>query len=259
MNVPDDLPDDEVVSAVLDGAATEATRRSVAADPVLAARLAVFGALRDEMRDVAASDDLLDQLRTAAVASFAGEPPVKRAAQRRPRLATRQWATRQWVAAAAAAVVLVAGIGLFTSRGPGGSSAEDASRSSTAGPATAAFTERATADLAGTGATGAGTLPTAKAAGVPESAPANLGAVASLDALAATYRAQVTRNGAAKATQATQATGATQAAGAPPTTGCSTPVAEAFLGDTLVRLELRGDRVDVVEAATCKLIGSFTP
>ena len=216
MNVPDDLPDDLVVSAVLDGAATDATRRSVAADPVLAARLAVFGALRDEMRDVAASDDLLDQLRTAAV-------------------------------------VLIAGIGLFTSRGPGGPSAEDASRSSTAGPATAAFTERATADVAGTGAAGAGTLPTAKAAGVPESAPANLGAVASLDALAATYRVQVTRNGAAKAT------GATGATGAPPTTGCGTPVAEAFLGDTLVRLELRGDRVDVVEAATCKLIGSFTP
>ena len=242
MILPDDLPDDEVVSAVLDGAATDATRRSVAADPTLAARLAMFGALGDEMRDVTAPDDLLDQLRGATVAAFAREAPATLSARRRPRLATRPW-----VAAAAAAVVLVAGIGLVTARGPGGSSTEDASRASTAGQAAAAFTEGPTTDLAGSGATGSGTLPSAKAAGVPERAPTNLGAVATLEALAATYRAQVTRAGPAGA------------AGAPPIARCGPPVAEAILAGTLVRLQLRGDRVDVVEAATCALIGSFTP
>ena len=67
------------------------------------------------------------------------------------------------------------------------------------------------------------------------------------EALAATYRAQVTRAGPAGA------------AGAPPIARCGPPVAEAILAGTLVRLQLRGDRVDVVEAATCALIGSFTP
>ncbi len=241
MILPDDLPDDEVVSAVLDGAATDATRRSVAADAALATRLAMFGALRDEIRSVASPDDLLDQLRATAVAAFARETPVTPSAQRRPRPATRQWV-------AAAAAVLVAGVGLFTLRGPSGSSTDDASRASTAGQAVATFTERPTADLAGSGATGTGTLPSAKAAGALERVPTNLGAVATLDALAATYRAKVTR-----------AAGTAEAAGAPPIARCGTPVAEAILADTPVRLELRGDRVDVVEAATCTLIGSFTP
>ena len=240
MILPDDLPDDEVVSTVLDGAATDANRLSVAADPELAARLAMFGALRDEIRDVAAPDDLLDQLRAAAVAAFARETPATPSTHRRPQLTTR------WFAAAAAAAVLVAGIGLFAARGPGGSSAEDASRASSAGQAAAAL-NAGPRDLAGSGATGTGTLPSAKAAGVPERAPTNLGTVATLDSLAATYRAQVTRAEPAGA------------AGAPPIARCGTPVAEAILADTLVRLELHGDRVDVVEAATCTLIGSFTP
>ena len=63
-------PDDDLVSAVLDGEATEDERARVAADPVLAARLAEFAAAADEVAALVAPRAAADRDRaiTAAVA-----------------------------------------------------------------------------------------------------------------------------------------------------------------------------------------------
>ncbi|MET0738961.1 MAG: hypothetical protein ABW035_11845 [Acidimicrobiales bacterium] len=63
-------PDDDLVSAVLDGEATEDERARVAADPVLAARLAEFAAAADQVAALVAPRAAADRDRaiTAAVA-----------------------------------------------------------------------------------------------------------------------------------------------------------------------------------------------
>lgn len=108
-------PDDELVSAVLDGEATADERARVEADPVLSARLAEFAAVADAVgAPVAPSPGETRDTAIAAAVAEAGRPdPV--VVPLRPRRSTGSFLA---VAAAVLAVLLVAG--LFAGRLGGG-------------------------------------------------------------------------------------------------------------------------------------------
>lgn len=133
----DELTDDELVSAVLDGEATAAQIDAVAADPRLSSRLEDFGRLHDlhvrsALADVGSSAPNADDRVTAALAAASapatdgpdvpGATVVSVVGRRTPR-----WLT---VAGAAAAVLLVlGGLGLAVR---GGSGSDDSSASGVA-------------------------------------------------------------------------------------------------------------------------------
>ena len=96
-------PDDDLVSAVLDGEATEDERARVAADPVLAARLAEFAAAADQVAALVAPRAAADRDRaiTAAVAERPRRDDVVVAMRGPPR------GHSQHILAVAAAVLVV--------------------------------------------------------------------------------------------------------------------------------------------------------
>lgn len=176
--------EDELVSAVLDGVATDEERARVASDPRLTARLEAFGSVRSVLGSPAPE-------RTAPAVRQAGEHTD----HRRDSGSRRGGRPLVWAGAAAAALVLVvAGAGILVSTPPGGgddeaaSTAADAERS-TSGASTSTATDDGRSegdDLAASGAIPTTTGPVGSA---PESAVAggglaDLGAWPSVDALA---------------------------------------------------------------------------
>lgn len=99
-------PDDELVSAVLDGEATPDERARVEADPVLSARLAEFRAVRDAV--AAPVPAPADRERAIAAAMAAGRRPAPVRELRR-----RSTFEPQRILAVAAALVLVVGFGFL--------------------------------------------------------------------------------------------------------------------------------------------------
>jgi hypothetical protein len=106
-------PDDELVSAVLDGEATEAERARVAGDPVLAARLAEFAAAAERVAEPVAvrSEDDRDRAIAAAVAERHRRDQVVVALHR-----NRRRDAARFMASAAAALVVLLGVGVLLSQ-----------------------------------------------------------------------------------------------------------------------------------------------
>jgi hypothetical protein len=103
-------PDDDLVSAVLDGEATADERAQVEADPVLTARLAEFAAVRDQVAAPVPEQDHLDRERAidAAKVAIRHQAPV---------VALRSRSELPRFLAVAAAVLLVfVSIGFLASR-----------------------------------------------------------------------------------------------------------------------------------------------
>jgi hypothetical protein len=122
-------PDDELVSAVLDGEATAEERARVEADPVLSARLEEFAAVRDQVAEPVQPWSGADRERAIAAAKAAvrhhrAEPvgtvrPLRR----------RQGEVPRFLAVAAAVLFVLLGIGFVASQ-TGGDDAGDDSASS---------------------------------------------------------------------------------------------------------------------------------
>ncbi|MGY6500778.1 MAG: hypothetical protein ACXIVQ_07815 [Acidimicrobiales bacterium] len=123
MNAPFDPHDDEIVSAVLDGEATEDERARVMADPTMSARLAELTAVRDLVAEPVVPLDELTSRRLVATAldraDAAASPEPATAAPQQP--ATRPWWQRSagWVGSAAAAVAVVVGLANLATVGGG--------------------------------------------------------------------------------------------------------------------------------------------
>jgi hypothetical protein len=107
-------PDDELVSAVLDGEATPDERARVEADPVLSARLAEFAAARDAVAEPVAPPSAATRERAIAAAKVAvrhhGEPfGTVRPLKRRSRSAD----VPRFLAVAAAVLLVLVTFGLL--------------------------------------------------------------------------------------------------------------------------------------------------
>lgn len=119
--LPPGRPDDELVSAVLDGEATSEQRKRVDADPTLSARLQQFRATAEVMAQPPAglADDQRDTLMTAALGaanpSTLTAPPVALAARRATR--ARRWPPVGLVAAAVLVLVALGAALILTGRG----------------------------------------------------------------------------------------------------------------------------------------------
>lgn len=158
------VSDDELLSTVLDGDATDADVAQVARDPELARRLEELRAAREAVREpVAPSPEARERAISAALAAWPSEldattpaagltddvpappppPPVELRASR----------PRRWLVPAAAAAAVVAAVGILAvaSRGGGDTTASEAARSTEA-----ASTESNNRDTAGGAATTAG-------------------------------------------------------------------------------------------------------
>lgn len=106
---PDDLPsnEDEIVSAVLDGAATPAEVERVQADPRLRARLAEFEAIRDQVASPVSKLDEVTRQRLLSAALAASEPAATDT--NGDRVTSLPWWRRNaWAIGSAAAVILLA-------------------------------------------------------------------------------------------------------------------------------------------------------
>jgi hypothetical protein len=118
-------PDDELVSAVLDGEATPEERARVAADPVLSARLAEFQAVHDAVAQPVAAPDAGARERAIAAAKVAvrhhGEDDVVRPLRRRGPARDVQ----RFLAVAAAVLLVVAGLGVLARSVGGDDSGND--------------------------------------------------------------------------------------------------------------------------------------
>jgi hypothetical protein len=277
MNTPDELPEDELVSAVLDGEADDATRARVAADPALGERLDTFRAIGAELHEFTIPDGLLDELRRTALDITALEttaaPPARVVAApvfdlsaRRSRRAK----AAKWLTAAAAVVVLIAAIGFASGNGDDGdaslttafatgSSASSERATDAAGQASSAASPNGPAGAGASGAAASTGSTSAKAASstgaptAPTAAPRDLGTVANLDVLAATYRAANSAGGPPASTvPASPATTFTDPA-------CGPVLAVAVIGERPVQLLAASPRIAVLDAATCAVIGTFTP
>jgi hypothetical protein len=143
-------PDDELVSAVLDGEATPDERARVEGDPVLRARLEEFASVRDLIGGPVAPPDQMTKARAIAAAKASRPQPLP------PRVVARrrQSEAPRVLAVAAAIVVCLAGLGFLVSQvdssddGGGsdaaavsGDDAGDAGESSADAPTDAAATE----------------------------------------------------------------------------------------------------------------------
>jgi hypothetical protein len=161
-------PDDELVSAVLDGEATPDERARVQADPALSARLGEFAAVRDRVAEPLPPADETARERAVAAAKVAvrHQAPVVPLRPRRD--------VPRFLAVAAAVLVVLLGVGLLVDNvdldrgGDSGSSDTAAGGADSAGEDDAAFD--ATAESADAAADGG--------AGSPRLEGADLGAVA---------------------------------------------------------------------------------
>jgi negative regulator of sigma E activity len=140
MSEYDPRPDDELVSALLDGEATPEEEARVTSDPELAARLAEFRAVAEA---VGAPVPVAQQAaRDAAIArAIATSPADELAAARAKRADTR---ARRWLpiaSVAAAVLVVLAAIPLLSRLGGGGS--DDSALSNAAATTAAAGAEAA--------------------------------------------------------------------------------------------------------------------
>jgi negative regulator of sigma E activity len=268
MNEPADLPEDELVSAVLDDEADDAIRARVATEAALHERLTTFAGLRDDLREVAIPTAMLDTMRLAVLQTTAAAAPLPRTAPAFDLSARRARRTKAagWISAAAAAVVLIAAIGL-AGRGGRGDASNDASMTAAFGTASSGSSESAAqaADSRGNavgappglatnsrssgGATDSGAKTSTGATAGPSAPPRDLGPVADLDALISAYRAGT--SGAPTTTGS--AMGATTGA------SCRPPIAVAVLGGRPVQLVADGPQVVVSDRSTCVVVGSFTP
>lgn len=117
MTTHPDPRDDEIVSAVLDGEATEAERERVAADPALRARLDEFAAVRARVAaPVAALDELTARrlVTTAVESGPSGDAPAAGPSGAPPSHAHPWWRrSAGWVGSAAAVVAVVAGVSVL--------------------------------------------------------------------------------------------------------------------------------------------------
>lgn len=142
-------PDDDLVSAVLDGEATEAERAQVAADPVLSARLAEFADAAERVgAPVAAQAEAVrDRAIAAAVAERHRRDEVVVAMRRTHRRHNQRFLA---VAAAALLVLLAAGF-LVAQLGDGDRSGSDTAASGSDDSATDAALESDNTFAAGGG------------------------------------------------------------------------------------------------------------
>ncbi len=125
------LPDDELVSAYLDGEATAAERARVEADPRLRARVDAFGAVAEAVSAPVAAPSAADRERLVAAALAAADagapsgaperdggatavPPAAQLADRR-RARSRWWGAPPALAAAVLVVLALVGAGLIIS------------------------------------------------------------------------------------------------------------------------------------------------
>jgi hypothetical protein len=149
-------PDDELVSAVLDGEATAEERARVEGDPVLSARLQEFAAVRDQVAEPVRTWSGADRERAIAAAKAAvrHHRPEERG-NVRP-LRRRQGEIPRFLAVAAAVLFVLVGIGFLasqTSRDDAGEdSAADAAAGSTDDTAAAESGADAAADAGDDGA-----------------------------------------------------------------------------------------------------------
>ena len=205
MSLPDDLSDDELLSAVFDGETPDDVSSTVLGDPEFSARLEAFATIRAEMRDFSVPTSLLDELRAVALTTVdtpESAPPIR---------LRRRGSTRPWLGAAAAVTVLVASVGFVLARDQTPTPEDATSRpaSTSAGAAAAEFH---------TGASGAAIASDAKTTkAAPAAGPAQLGALRTVEALAAAYRALSSGTG---------STATTDSAAAPAINRCGTAVAE---------------------------------
>jgi hypothetical protein len=141
---------DELVSAVLDGAATEEQVATVAADPVLAARLESFRSLRDDHVALATTEAAAlvgsAEHRIAAALAAAGEPggldpattgPATDLATRSTRRSSHRARRLPFAAGVAAAIVLVVavvGLGIRSASDGSDQDSSAASADSSAAP-----------------------------------------------------------------------------------------------------------------------------
>ncbi len=266
MTTPESLPDDELVSSVLDDEADDIERARVAADPALAERLDAFHDVRAQMRDITIPTELLDSLRATALDTTAAERPVTAPVFDLSARRARRTNAARWVSAAAAAVVLIAAIGL-AGRDGDDSSSGDASMTAVFGEGSTGSTgsrESATAGAAGsspdlgasTGASAAAGGDTSKKAGTgstaaPSAPLSDLGTFVDLDALRAAYRARAADG--PVPTTAPTATATTTG------TTCGGVVGLAVLGTRRVALVADGTSVLVVDRVSCATVATFTP
>src|SRR5690349_14625396 len=109
-------PDDDLVSAVLDGEATPEERARVEADPALSARLAEFADVRDAVAEPvpppsAATRERAIAAATAAARPAAGAPGNVRPLRRKPRSADLP----RFLAVAAAVLLVLVTFGALAS------------------------------------------------------------------------------------------------------------------------------------------------
>ena len=265
MNEPADLPEDELVSAVLDDEADDAIHARVATEAALHERLTTFAGLRDDLREVTIPTAMLDAMRLAVLQTTAAADPLPRTAPAFDLSARRARRTKaaSWISATAAAVVLIAAIGL-TGRGgasndasitaafgtaSSGSSESTAQAADSRGNAAGAPLSLATDSRSSGGSTDSGAKTSTGATAGPSAPPRDLGPVADLDALISAYRAAT--SGASTTTGS--ATGAT------PGASCRPPIAVAVLGGRSVQLVADGPQVIVSDRSTCVVVSSFIP
>lgn len=276
------VPDDELLSAVLDGDATDVDATKVARDPSLAALLEELRAARTAVREpVAPSPEARERAISAALAAWPGEPagspsaaaehpprdvPAPPAPPAPPPVYLRPSRRRRWLvpAAAAAAVVATAGIVAVASRGGRDATSSEAARSSASAPAEAntgdtaggaATTLAGAVDASGGGAatTAAGGATTTAGAQTAAPGPTRLGALATPDDVrAAVARLGNGQPGSAGTESSTQANAL-----------CPAPVPEAELvglatwrGDPafVYRVDTPPARAVVVGAGSCQAL-----
>ena len=118
-------PDDELVSAVLDGEATPEERARVEADPVLSARLEEFAAVRDRIAEPVPTWSGADRERAIAAAKAAVRHHGTASSGNVRPLRRRQGEVPRILAVAAAIVFVLAGLGFLASQTGGDDSGED--------------------------------------------------------------------------------------------------------------------------------------
>ena len=118
-------PDDDLVAAVLDGEATPEERARVEADPVLAARLAEFEAVRDLVATPVQPASSADREKAVAAAKVA----IRHQADVVPFAAVRRQETTRFLTAAAIVLVVLFGVGFLATQMGDDAGGEDSAAS----------------------------------------------------------------------------------------------------------------------------------
>ena len=118
-------PDDDLVAAVLDGEATPEERARVEADPVLAARLAEFEAVRDLVATPVQPASSADREKAVAAAKVA----IRHQADVVPFAAVRRQETTRFLTAAAIVLVVLFGVGFLATQMGDDAGSEDSAAS----------------------------------------------------------------------------------------------------------------------------------